>query len=79
MHILGMSDFMYVQVVSYTSLVVRQVSQSWETNWEMQGVREHIDDRLKFEGFTGRGTGEPSVTRSASCDATPEVKGPVGV
>jgi len=45
----------------------------------MQGVREHIDDRLKFEGLTGRGTGEPSVTRSASCDATPEVNGPVGV
>lgn len=45
----------------------------------MLGVREHIDDRMKFEGIAGRGTGEPSVTRSASCDATPEVNGPVGV
>lgn len=45
----------------------------------MQGVSERIDDHLKLEGITGRGTGEASVTRSAWCDATPEVNRPVGV
>lgn len=46
---------------------------------EVLGVREHIDNRSKFDEIKGRGTGEPSVTRSACCDATPEVNGPVGV
>jgi hypothetical protein len=39
---------------------------------------QELDVRRKFEGNTGRGTGESSVTSGACCDATPEVDGPVG-